>query len=204
MLISIINKIAIGIDNLIKSGKISQNSKISIYGLDRYSFAIRTILEHRGIPVESYLTVDENMRIKKNRELKDFASRYLRNDRDVIEIQDVIEYLNHRQDNSIILLVSDDRAEEILRSYGLLRDCDFYSVYNRNNDKDFEITLGLSELSLEDMKKREVHILQFFDKVCKDMNLRYWLCGGSLLGAIRHGGIIPWDDDIDVAMPYQE
>lgn len=40
-----------------------------------------------------------------------------------------------------------------------------------------------------------------FDIFCREHNLRYSLCAGSLLGAVRHGGIIPWDDDIDVMMP---
>ena len=42
--------------------------------------------------------------------------------------------------------------------------------------------------------------LKYFDAICKENGIRYWLSSGTCLGAIRHGGFIPWDDDIDVEM----
>ena len=47
----------------------------------------------------------------------------------------------------------------------------------------------------------ELELLFKLDEVCKKYNLRYWLDSGTLLGAIRHHGFIPWDDDIDLVMP---
>lgn len=59
----------------------------------------------------------------------------------------------------------------------------------------------MKEINTEEMKKIEFEMLVKFKEFCKKNNLRYYLCGGTLLGAIRHKGFIPWDDDIDVTMP---
>lgn len=57
------------------------------------------------------------------------------------------------------------------------------------------------ELSSSEIKKTELDILIAFDEFCREHKLRYFLSSGTLLGAIRHKGFIPWDDDIDVSMP---
>lgn len=57
------------------------------------------------------------------------------------------------------------------------------------------------ELSLDEIKKIELNLLIEFREICNKLGLRYYIFGGTLLGAIRHKGFIPWDDDIDVCMP---
>ena len=57
---------------------------------------------------------------------------------------------------------------------------------------------------MTDEQKALYDLLTFFDAVCRENNLRYWLAGGTLLGAVRHHGFIPWDDDIDVMMPEED
>lgn len=57
---------------------------------------------------------------------------------------------------------------------------------------------------IEELKLVEIEILREFLRICDHLNLRYYLLGGTLLGAVRHQGFIPWDDDIDVGMPRMD
>lgn len=56
-------------------------------------------------------------------------------------------------------------------------------------------------MELRDLQLRELDILNECLKIIEKYNLRYFMLGGTFLGAIRHKGFIPWDDDIDIGMP---
>ena len=59
-------------------------------------------------------------------------------------------------------------------------------------------------MSVDELKAKQLEILHELDRVCNTAGIQYYLAYGSLLGAVRHKGFIPWDDDIDVVMTYPE
>lgn len=87
----------------------------------------------------------------------------------------------------------DKQKEEIDSLYYYLNSfCDITSLPPTKNKNLRDLQLGILEL------------LKIFHKLCKKHNLTYWLENGNLLGAYRHKGFIPWDDDMDVAMPRED
>lgn len=60
------------------------------------------------------------------------------------------------------------------------------------------------ETPLRQCQLVQLHLLYVFDAICKEHKLTYFLGGGTLLGAMRHDGFIPWDDDLDVGMPMRD
>ncbi len=63
-----------------------------------------------------------------------------------------------------------------------------------------EIKRGAEITDMKEIKAIEIELLKEFDSFCKQHNLRYCLTQGTLLGAVRHKGFIPWDDDVDISM----
>lgn len=62
----------------------------------------------------------------------------------------------------------------------------------------------MKKLGTDEIKQIEFNILNSFDRICKQHSLEYCLAYGTCLGAIRHHGFIPWDDDVDVYMPRKD
>lgn len=62
----------------------------------------------------------------------------------------------------------------------------------------------MKEISAHTLRSLQLEMLKYIDEICTNNNLRYYAAYGTLLGAIRHQGFIPWDDDIDLYMPRSD
>lgn len=62
----------------------------------------------------------------------------------------------------------------------------------------------MKKVTDQELKQINLEMLCYFDKVCRENNIHYSITGGTLLGAVRHKGFIPWDDDVDVFLPRPE
>lgn len=64
--------------------------------------------------------------------------------------------------------------------------------------------MEMTQEDLRELQKKCLEITLVFKEFCDKHGLLFYLCGGGCIGAIRHGGFIPWDDDIDVFMPRDD
>ncbi len=79
-------------------------------------------------------------------------------------------------------------------------DCIYRTILS---EVECDEVLGLKKKydgKLEGIKHIEMDMIKEIRKICDKHNIKYFLVGGSLLGAVRHGGFIPWDDDLDIGM----
>ena len=78
------------------------------------------------------------------------------------------------------------------------------TAYSTSFDEEIPDLRPQGDTDLRSCQLVMLRILKIFDRVCTEASLRYWLDSGTLLGAVRHGGFIPWDDDVDVKMPVDD
>lgn len=64
--------------------------------------------------------------------------------------------------------------------------------------------VNLSSELLRELQLKQLDMLEYFRDFCEENGLTFYLCGGALIGALRNGGFVPWDDDVDVLMPRDD
>lgn len=62
----------------------------------------------------------------------------------------------------------------------------------------------ISDVEIMNLQQKSLEMLLFFKDFCEKHNLKFFFCGGCLIGAVREKGFIPWDDDVDVFMPRED
>lgn len=114
-------------------------------------------------------------------------------------------YHRIRKDQKKIL----ENQDEILKKISFMRDSLTFHLWSLQKDDDStflesrkKVFRDMSAFSQEmrDMQLAVNILLVKLDKTCREHELTYWIDFGTLLGAVRHRGFIPWDDDIDVSM----
>lgn len=101
-------------------------------------------------------------------------------------------------------------VSETRKGYPVIRDhCDYLAdrFGDYENGLTDSIGCGLTareKAALKEHQKRCVQALRFVQELSREKGLRYYLLAGSVLGAVRHGGFIPWDDDIDIGIRAED
>lgn len=68
----------------------------------------------------------------------------------------------------------------------------------------FFVYSDMANYDVDELHMRILRIVKAVDSTCKEKNLRYYIWAGTMIGAVRHKGFIPWDDDLDIAMPRKD
>lgn len=128
----------------------------------------------------------------------------------IVKINNNVKFVNIKEDAEIwkksvyemldITRRKDTNENEIFAKYDIEKEANKLLIeYRKRGNLDMD-----NFLTIEEVKKIELNILEAIDEICEENNIEYYLCGGSMIGAVRHQGFIPWDDDIDIFLKRSE
>lgn len=174
--------------------ELNSNNKIVIFGTNKVSGMMAHYLIKNGKNVYALIdndTVRQGQRI--------FG----------IKVYSPEKCLGEFDDDYRILIVSGHQQSMVkqLTDMGYEHDKHIRIVIDLNqemSDFSFVDRNGYEELSDEEVRKKQINALRHLKEVCERNHLKYYLAYGTLLGAVRHKGYIPWDDDIDVFVELED
>lgn len=203
------------LDKLIQDKKF-ENKKIVLFGLNTSSFATKEYLDKKGYDVLAYIDNDEEKVLQTQENVQEVFPRHLRkaacknNSNSMISAYKPEDLLLPFQDDYVILISSKYYPEMIqqLNTMGyqanaqVFQPIDFYEIDSVLADE--EDIKNLTIMTPDTIRKKQLEIVSYVVDVCKRHNLNIFMGGGTLLGAVRHAGYIPWDDDVDLILPMPD
>lgn len=189
------------LDKLVEANAL-KGRNIYVFGKGIWGFAVTQYLHSKKIDIKG--VIDNNV---SNPDWGGSVKLSVLSDPDYkVKFQKPEEALGDFDENALVLLSSKhyEAQSKQLMDMGYKKDKNFL-VFERAKHIFSETDFNYGErLDLNKIKKLLLDLLLFLKKVCDENGLTYYLIGGTLLGAVRHKGFIPWDDDIDVSMPLKD
>jgi len=189
---SFIEKFYNNLDNLIENN-VFKDRYVVVFGTSSSVAMLMSYLEHKKIIVNA---------IVDNSKKKQGGTYYN------VKIYSPESILKPFRDDALILIVSTLYYKEMteqLEEFGYNEKHIFQLIdFNALNSENLDDIKGYFQLNDTQIKKALLDVLIGFRDICSQNNLKYWIGFGTLLGAVRHKGFIPWDDDVDVLMPLND
>lgn len=193
-----------------------ENKKIVLFGLNASSFATKKYLDEKGYDVFAYIDNDEDKVLQAQENVLEVFPRHIRktdcnnNSNSIISAYKPEDLLLPFQDDYIILISSKYYPDMLhqLSEMGyeanvhVFKPIDFHEIDSVLVDE--EDIKGLKVMDADSIRKKQLEIVSYVVDVCKRHNLNIYMGGGTLLGAVRHSGYIPWDDDVDLILPMND
>lgn len=167
--------------------KAFDNKKIYIFGTSKITTIMISFLKQNGIVLAGLLDNDKNRWGGKLENI------------DIYPPQILEDY----QENAVILIASSYQSEMIGQlekmGYKMLENIiKVIDLPELMKDYSFVDRSGKQEMNDDQIRECQYGIMKFLKKICDENDIDYYLAYGTLLGAVRHHGFIPWDDDVDI------
>lgn len=202
--------------DLLIEKRVFDNKKIVLFGLNTSSYVTKKYLEERGYHIYTYIDNNDKKVFDANEFLIDILPRHIPM-QTYEEIKKVTagaykpaELLSTYMEDVVVLIASKyypSMCQQLERmgykeNVHIFKTLDFYGIDEIIKD---DITLvHMQELEPFEIRRIQIEITMYLKDICRKHGLKYYMTGGTLLGAVRHKGYIPWDDDIDITIPMPD